>query len=210
MILLVLFSATVTLVSTQQASKLRIVISNIIIRVGIIIPPKSMSIVVNRTATFTCTAVAGEIEWQINGQPGDDEDNRHRGFNDELIPLTTLNATQNLRTRTLSAFGSKDNNGSNITCIAYFLSPPFSTVISEPVVLLVFELGMIPGDYTYTFYLFLSQIHQNQSVTSLWSPSTPLLSSSPGVLPSLWRGYPSWATMSPSPTPPVERMRQCQ
>ena len=129
-------------------------ISIIIIRVGIIIPPKSMSIVVNRTTTFTCTAVAGEIGWEINGQPGDDEDVRNRGFNDEAVPLTLLNATQNLRTRTMSAFGSADNNGSNITCFAFFLSPPFSTAISEPAVLLVFELGMIPGDYTCTFICF--------------------------------------------------------
>ena len=37
------------------------------------------------------------------------------------------------------------------------------------------------------------QVNWRQSVTSLWWPSTPPLSSSPGVLPSLWRGYPSWA-----------------
>ena len=55
------------------------------------------------------------------------------------------------------------------------------------------------------------QVNWIPSVTSLWWPSTPSLSSSPGVLPSLWRGYPSWATMSPSPTPPVLReWWQCQ
>ena len=59
-----------------------------------------------------------------------------RGFNDEAVPLTLLNATQNLRTRTLSAFGSADNNGSNIICVAYFLSP-LSIMQSQPAVLLV-------------------------------------------------------------------------
>ena len=109
---------------------------------GIVVPPKSVNIAVNRTANFTCTAVAGQIEWQVNGQPSTDADIRSRGFNDQAVPLTLLNATQNLRTRTLSAFGSADNNGSNITCVVYFLTPPFSTVQSEPAVLLVFKLGM--------------------------------------------------------------------
>ena len=77
----------------------------------------------------------------VNGQPSADADVRNRGFNDQAVPLTLLNATQNLRTRTLLAFGSVDNNGSNITCVAFFLSPPFSTVLSEEAVLLVFHLG---------------------------------------------------------------------
>ena len=99
-----------------------------------------MNIAVNGTANFTCTAVAGEIEWEINGQPVDDH-LMSRGFNEDAVPLTLLNATQNLRTRTLSAFGSADNNGSNITCVAFFISP-LSIMKSDPVVLLVFEPGM--------------------------------------------------------------------
>ena len=99
-----------------------------------------MNIAVNGTANFTCNAVAGEIEWEVNGVPVDDHLSS-RGFNDDAVPLTLLNATQNLRTRTLLAFGSADNNGSNITCVAYFLSP-LSIMKSDPVVLLVFEPGM--------------------------------------------------------------------
>ena len=73
-----------------------------------------MSIVVNGTANFTCTAVAGLINWRINDKSADSDQLRNRGFNDEVLPLTVLNATQNLRTRTLSAFGSADNNRSNL------------------------------------------------------------------------------------------------
>ena len=43
--------------------------------------------------------------------------------------------------RTMSAFGSAENNGSNITCVAFFISP-FSFMKSEPAVLFLLELGM--------------------------------------------------------------------
>ena len=99
-----------------------------------------MNIAVNGTAIFTCTAVAQEIEWEVNGQPIDDH-LRSRGFNDEAVPLTLLNATQNLRTRTMSVNGSTENNGSNITCVAFFISP-LSIMKSGVAVLLVFEPGM--------------------------------------------------------------------
>ena len=108
---------------------------------GIVVPPKSVNIAVNATANFTCTAIAEEIAWEVNGQPVD-SDLRSRGFNNQAVPLTLLNATQNLYTRTLSVFGSADNNGSNIICAAYFLPPSLSINISEPAVLLVFEPGM--------------------------------------------------------------------
>ena len=107
---------------------------------GIIVFPKPVNIAVNGTANFTCTAVADEIEWEVNGQPVD-ANLRSRGFNDDAVPPTLLNATQNLRTRTMSVNGSADNNGSNITCVVYFLNP-FSSMESDPVVLLVFEPGM--------------------------------------------------------------------
>ena len=107
---------------------------------GIVAPPISVNTTINETAHFTCTAIAGEIEWEVNGQPVD-ANLRNRGFNDDAVPLTLLNATQNLRTRTLSAFGSADNNGSNITCVALFTSP-FFIMQSDPAVLFLFELGM--------------------------------------------------------------------
>ena len=108
---------------------------------GIVVPPISVNTTINATANFTCTAIAGQIQWLVNGQPSADANLRNRGFNDQAVPLTTVNATQNLRTRTLSAFGSADNNRSNITCVAFFTSP-FSIIESDPVFLLVFELGM--------------------------------------------------------------------
>ena len=99
-----------------------------------------MKIAVNAKANFTCTAIAEEINWEVNGQPVD-ANLRSRGFDDEAVPLTVLNATQNLYSRTLSVFGSADNNGSNITCAAYILSP-LSFNESEAAVLFVFEPGM--------------------------------------------------------------------
>ena len=100
----------------------------------------SVNITVNRTANFTCTAVASTIEWEVNGQPVDDAEIRSRGF-DDSSPLILLDSAQNLYTRTMSAFGSVDNNGSSITCVAILLVP-FSTFVSEPAVLLVFESGI--------------------------------------------------------------------
>ena len=99
-----------------------------------------MNITVNATANFTCTAVAEDIEWEVNGLPVD-SDLRSRGFNDEAVPLTLLNATQNLHTKTMSVFGSPDNNGSSIICVALFLPPSFMFSLnkSEPAVLLVFD-----------------------------------------------------------------------
>ena len=65
-----------------------------------------------KTAALTCTAVAQEIEWEVNGQPVDSA-LMSRGFDDSQ-PLITLNATQNLRTRALQVLGTADNNGTNI------------------------------------------------------------------------------------------------
>ena len=102
---------------------------------GIVVSPISVNITINETANFTCTAVADEIEWEVDGQPVD-ANLRNRGFNDDAVPLTLLNATQNLRTRAMSVNGSADNNGSNITCVAFFISP-VSIIESDPAVLLV-------------------------------------------------------------------------
>ena len=94
----------------------------------------------NRMVNFTCTAVAQEIEWEVNGQPVDSALNS-RGFDDSQ-KLIMLNETQNLRTRKLTVLASADNNNTNITCVAYFIVPVLSTTTSEPAVFLVFEPGM--------------------------------------------------------------------
>ena len=107
---------------------------------GIVVPPKSVDGVLNRTVNFTCTAVAQEIEWEVNRQPIDSV-LTSRGFDDSL-PLITLNVTQNLRARKLPVLASADNNITNITCVVYFVNPVFSIATSEPAVLLVFEPGM--------------------------------------------------------------------
>ena len=91
--------------SAQQASELLKSTINVyavlLYTTGIVVPPISVHIAVNATANFTCTAVADDIKWEVNGQPVD-SDLRSRGFNDEAVPLTLLNATQNLYTRTLT------------------------------------------------------------------------------------------------------------
>ena len=104
LLLLLLVVAT----SAQQASELLKSITStinvyavLLYTTGIVVPPISVHIAVNATANFTCTAVADDIKWEVNGQPVD-SDLRSRGFNDEAVPLTLLNATQNLYTRTLT------------------------------------------------------------------------------------------------------------
>ena len=107
---------------------------------GIVAPPKSVNAVLNITVPFTCTAIAIDIAWEVDGEiitP----DLRNRGF-DDSSPLITLNSTQNLRMSTIAVSGSADNNGSNITCLAVSLSAPF-IVKSEPAVLLVFNPGTL-------------------------------------------------------------------
>ena len=96
--------------------------------------------VLNRTVNFTCTAVAQEIEWEVNRQPIDSV-LTSRGFDDSL-PLITLNGTQNLRTRKLPVLASAENNNTNITCVVYFIVPAFAVAESEPAVFRVFEPGM--------------------------------------------------------------------
>ena len=107
---------------------------------GIVVPPKSVYGALNRTVNFTCTAVAQEIEWEVNGQPYDSL-LVSRGF-DDSSPLITLNATQNLRTRKLPVLASANNNNTNISCVVYFIVPAFSVATSEPAMLLVFEPGI--------------------------------------------------------------------
>ena len=107
---------------------------------GFVTPPESVNAVLNITVSFTCTAIALDIEWEVNGETIT-PDLRNRGF-DDSSPLITLNSTQNLHMSTIAVLGSADNNGSNIACLAISLSAPF-LVKSEPAVLLVFNPGIL-------------------------------------------------------------------
>ena len=107
---------------------------------GIFALPESVDAALNITVHFTCTAIALDIEWEVNGERIT-SDLRNRGF-DDTSPLITLNSTQNLRMSTIAVLGSADNNGSNITCVALSLSAPF-ILESEPAVLLVFKPGTL-------------------------------------------------------------------
>ena len=106
----------------------------------IVAPPESVNAVLNITVHFTCTAIAIDIEWEVNGD-SITPDLRNRGF-DDSSPLITLNSTQNLHMSTMAVLGSADNNGSNITCVALSLSAPF-ILESEPAVLLIFNPGTL-------------------------------------------------------------------
>ena len=105
---------------------------------GVTIPPKPANAGLNETVSFTCTAIGGIIGWQVNRATITTE-LRSRGFDDSAPPVT-LNATQNLQTSTLRVFGSVDNNGTNITCVVFFIIPS-SKDESEVALLLVFEPG---------------------------------------------------------------------
>ena len=107
---------------------------------GIVAPPESVNAVLNITVHFTCTAIALDIVWTVNGD-SITPDLRNRGFDDSSA-LITLNSTQNLRMSTIAVLGSADNNGSSITCVALSLSAPF-IVESEPAVILVFKPGIL-------------------------------------------------------------------
>ena len=99
-----------------------------------------MNAVLNITVPLICTAIAVDIEWEVNGD-SITPDLRNRGFDDSLS-LITLNSTQNLHMSTMAVLGSADNNGSNITCVALSLSAPF-ILESESAVLLVFNPGTL-------------------------------------------------------------------
>ena len=99
-----------------------------------------MNAALNITVHFTCTAIAIDIEWEVNGERIN-SDFRNRGF-DDSSPLITLNITQNLHMSVINVLGLADNNGSNITCVALSLSAPF-ILESEPAVLFVFKPGTL-------------------------------------------------------------------
>ena len=105
--------------------------------VGIIVPPEPVNVGLNRTFSFTCTAIADDIRWEVNGSPTT-PDLRSRGF-DDSSPLIPLNVTQNLHMRIMRVFRSADNNNTNIACIAVIVMP--LSADKNEVTLLVFDPG---------------------------------------------------------------------
>ena len=106
---------------------------------GITVPPESVNVALNKTFSFTCTAIAETIRWWVN-RATITPDLRSRGFDDSSA-LVTLNETQQLHMSTMTVFGSADNNGTNITCVAVVLFSSLSSDESEPALFLVFEPG---------------------------------------------------------------------
>ena len=112
-------------------------IFNFFFILGVTISPKPVNAGLNKTVSFTCTAIGWIIRWWVNGATITAE-LRRRGF-DDSAPLVTLNATQNLQTSTLTVFRSADNNGTNITCVVVFEDESEAALlVVEPGVLFYF------------------------------------------------------------------------
>lgn len=88
------------------------------------ISPKPVNLSLNKTTNFNCTATASFIFWRVN-EKSISHDLRSKGFDDSALTVI-LNATENLRTRSLSVQGLSANNGSRIACEAYLQITPIN------------------------------------------------------------------------------------
>ena len=97
----------------------------------ITIPPQAVNVSVNRVAEFTCTAVANSFAWYTNGQQRD---------NEKRIVITSVLVNE-VHISTFRMIVSSTDNASNITCIAFRLTP-LSSDKSDPALLLVQGLNV--------------------------------------------------------------------
>ena len=81
----------------------------------ITVHPQSVNTTLNSTVSFTCEGVADLIDFQVNDSSADTSDVVNKGFTQQ--PAYLINGGK-LR-RMLLAKGLKDNNNTNISCIAY-------------------------------------------------------------------------------------------
>ena len=93
---------------------------------GITIPPRAVNVSINGVAEFTCTAVANSFAWEANGKQRDNEQ-------DIIITSVVINE---VHTSTFRMKVSSTDNATNISCIAFLLTP-LSSDGSSPVLLLV-------------------------------------------------------------------------
>ena len=85
---------------------------------------------------FNCTAIADYINWKVNDS-SIDSNLMKRGF--EPQSLVNVNASKNLRMKSLVVSGSPDNNNTRIVCVAVVetSSGEFLSNQSEPALLIV-------------------------------------------------------------------------
>ena len=95
--------------------------------------PKSATVALNGIADFTCKAVGQFIHFEIDNMTID-SNLRNRGFDDSSPAVPGENSNE--ISRTLRVYGSAENNGSEVVCLAY-TEDPFSFNRSSPAVLLV-------------------------------------------------------------------------
>ena len=117
-------------IAAQEASKSAIEISpfniNFHTHADITIPPRAVNVSINGVAEFTCTAVANSFAWEANGQQRD---------NEKGIVITSVLVNE-VHISTFRMTVSSTDNATNITCIAFRLTP-LSSDVSNPALLLV-------------------------------------------------------------------------
>lgn len=98
--------------------------------------PESVNASVGDVVVLSCVGSGDYITWKVNGKPVDSKE----GFwiNDTVLDDDTM-----LRTGRLIVNTSFVTNGTNITCIAIYLSPVLSKGTSDPAVILL--QGTIPS-----------------------------------------------------------------
>ena len=83
--------------------------------IEITLHPQSVNTTLNSTVSFTCEGFADLIDFQVNDSSADTSDVVNKGFTQQ--PAYPINGGK-LR-RMLLAKALKDNNNTNISCIAY-------------------------------------------------------------------------------------------
>ena len=99
------------------------------------IPPNPVNISENAEIIVNCTIIGHHINWKVNNEPISDFP--HPGFYASKISMP-MNGTPNMCFGQLRITGSRENNGTMITCVAsQLISNNFTVAESKPVLILV-------------------------------------------------------------------------
>lgn len=102
---------------------------------GIVIPPQSVNITLNKVAQVNCTAIASVILWAVNGEPAE---HVNKEVFDDSGDLKVLNKSENLRMKTLTITGALCSNNATLACIAALhIEDEFEYAESTPATILV-------------------------------------------------------------------------
>ena len=97
----------------------------------ITVQPVSINTTLNSTVVFSCEAIADHLSFTVNGEAGDDEVVKGRGFS-----ATSVNYGNGIRRAELQAIAHEYNNNTNISCRAD-IDEPLMTELSNRVVLMI-------------------------------------------------------------------------